>query len=121
LSTYILPQNCWLNGSGSRTKVYGRVPEALKLGQIKSNNWGKTALALPKRSFWACSPNTSKGHPCRMQMGLPSEEEWTWPGGKIQSEATGIRVHAKTRHRLWWDLLSCYEWHNVSISHIYGS
>jgi len=29
LSTYILPQNCWLNGSRSRTKVHDRVLKAL--------------------------------------------------------------------------------------------
>jgi hypothetical protein len=31
-------KNCWLNGSGSRIKVHGRVPKALRLGQIESRN-----------------------------------------------------------------------------------
>ena len=60
---------------------------------------------------------TPPKHPCRIQMGLPPKEEWTWSSGK----AGGTRVHVETRHRIWWDLLSCYEWHNILISHIYGS
>jgi len=48
----------------------------------KRSDWDKwkaaivaELLASPKRGFWACNPNTSKSHPCRMQMGLPPEEE----------------------------------------------
>ena len=48
-------------------------------------------------------------------MGFCSCEERKQWGGETWSEACSIGVHAETRHRLWWNMLSYYEWNKVPI------